>query len=305
MHISETLSYPELTVEDFDIGLIPTYTGRITAESRYSIDLGVQARLAYMCVIKAKICVAMGHVLATQYHEHRRPAMHGQTMASDNIASRLVLKGLREDSLELKRQERELDDCFQMMAIDPSPNRTVDEPAQLRVHRALLHMIYYTALSTFHRPQALKPPLDTQRCDSWSTAKSREAVQTAAERITCLATELDDQDLVKYLPLTGITVLLPALATHLLNTNSENLPTRIEAMQEFSRCLGVLNKFKETYVAAEYTGRILEHAVDAMQRQGIRLSPSLDPSLLDINFDQLDIPGDFDGLDQIYNDIFL
>lgn len=142
----------------------------------------------------------------------------------------------------------------------------------LDLSRALLHMIYYTTVSALHRPQVFQsaPPASPQSPGTahfleWSRLKVREA----ASRITSLAQAIDQAGLVKYLPTTGVTVLLPAIIIHLLDIKALDEETRRNSLRGFCQCMNVVFKLRDMYAAADYSIAFLDAAV---RKAGIHVS---------------------------------
>merc|ERR1711939_293257 len=149
--------------------------------------------------------------------------------------------------------------CMQIMA----KMRDIDSgKADLVVNRSLLHMIYYATLSALHRPQVLPstsmPPRSMQ-ADQLEI--SRKSVRLAATQITSIAHSLYNYDLVRLLPTTGITTLLPAIIIHLLDIKAPEEETRRNSLQGFCQCMQIMAKMRDIYAAADYSTAFLEAAI--------------------------------------------
>jgi hypothetical protein len=88
--------------------------------------------------------------------------------------------------------------------------------------------------------------------------------------ITSLAQTLDQADLVKYLPTTGVTVLLPAIIIHLLDIKSPEESIRRASLRGFCQCMQVMGKLRDLYAAADYSTAFLEAAI---RKAGIHIAP--------------------------------
>ena len=132
----------------------------------------------------------------------------------------------------------------------------------MALNLSLLHMIYYATTSALHRPQVLPstamPPRNTQ---SDVLEVSRKSVRKAASEITSIANTLYKLDLVRYLPTTGITVLLPAIIIHLLDIKAPDESTRRTSLQGFCQCMQIMAKLRDIYAAADYSTAFLEAAI--------------------------------------------
>lgn len=105
---------------------------------------------------------------------------------------------------------------------------------------------------------------------------SRRNVRRAASAITSIAQRLDSLDLVKYLPTTGVTVLLPAIIIHLLDIKAPEEETRRASLRGFCQCMVVMGKMRDLYAAADYSTAFLEAAI---RKAGIHIAPATVHSL--------------------------
>jgi hypothetical protein len=125
-------------------------------------------------------------------------------------------------------------------------------------------MIYLTTLSALHRPQVLPsaPAAWPARSSGIELHElSRKKVRHAAAEITRTAQDLHQLNLVRYLPTTGVTVLLPAVIIHLLDIKSSNEETRRVSLEGFCHCMQVMQKLRESYASADYATQFLEAAI--------------------------------------------
>jgi len=123
-------------------------------------------------------------------------------------------------------------------------------------------MVYFTTLSALHRPQVL-PSASTTQPDSSRELQdlSRKKVREASREITRISQDLHSRGLEKYLPTTGVTVLLPAIIIHLLDIKSCNDDARQAAMDGFCQCMLVLEKLRDNYASADFATQFLEAAI--------------------------------------------
>jgi hypothetical protein len=130
------------------------------------------------------------------------------------------------------------------------------------VQLALLHMVYFATVSALHRPQVL-PSAESAPVHKSRELQdiSRKKVREASREITRMSLELFDLKLERYLPTTGVTVLLPAIIIHLLDIKSCSDATRDAALHGFCQCMHVLEKLRDNYAAADYAIQFLEAAI--------------------------------------------
>jgi len=132
-------------------------------------------------------------------------------------------------------------------------------------------------LSALHRPQVLPNsqggPASAptkENVESELLDVSRRNVRRAASAITSIAQRLDVGGLVKYLPTTGVTVLLPAIIIHLLDIKAPEEETRRTSLRGFCQCMAVMGKLRDLYAAADYSVAFLEAAI---RKAGIHVAP--------------------------------
>jgi hypothetical protein len=157
-----------------------------------------------------------------------------------------------------------LPDCCQHLQLDTLV--ITDANKVLAVQRNLLHMIYHTTISALHRPLFL--PASPNEGPSHSVEvqeTARQRVREAAEHITRMAAEMRHHNLERYLPTTGVTVILPAMIVHMLDTKSLVPETRANAVQGLKECLIVMSNLRNIYAAADFATGFL----DALLRKGM------------------------------------
>jgi hypothetical protein len=134
------------------------------------------------------------------------------------------------------------------------------------VQRNLLHMVYHTTISALHRPLFLPAsPTEGPSTPPEVQETARQRVREAAEHITGMAAELRRRGLERYLPTTGVTVILPAMIVHMLDTKSLVPETRAKAALGLRECLVVMSNLRNIYAAADFATGFL----DALLRKGM------------------------------------
>lgn len=272
---SEDFDVPMLTVDDFEIAPVPDNVSCIPADCHVAKNVEMQRQLAVMCIEKAKLCLRISHVLSKQYCVLNNT----QGLQNDRTTMMLLPKKLDPETSEVQSCDEELQAWVNELPEDAKYTDEVSSEKVLELHRCLLHMVFFTTLSALHRPQVLpstyggapatatgtKPALASDVLDM-----SRRNVRRAASAITSIAQRLDTQDLVKYLPTTGVTVLLPAIIIHLLDIKAPEEETRRTSLRGFCQCMTVMGKLREIYAAADYSTAFLEAAI---RKAGIHIAP--------------------------------
>ncbi|KAF1951493.1 hypothetical protein CC80DRAFT_575389 [Byssothecium circinans] len=272
---SEDFDVPMLTLDDFEIAPISENISCVPSDCRVARDADVQRQLAIMCIEKARLCLCISHVLSKQYCVLN----NNQGLLNDRTTMMLLPKKLDAETNEVK----DCDEVLQTWVNElPEEAKYTDKYSginSLDVNRALLHMVFFTTLSALHRPQVLPSsqggPASMQpkiNIASDILEVSRRNVRRSASAITSIAQRLDSLDLVKYLPTTGVTVLLPAIIIHLLDIKAPEEETRRASLRGFCQCMAVMGKMRDLYAAADYSTAFLEAAI---RKAGIHIAPTM------------------------------
>ena len=189
----------------------------------------------------------------------------------------LLPKKLDPETSEVKACDEELQSWVNGLPAEAQYSENLSGVAAIDLARSLLHMVFFTTLSALHRPQVLPSsqggPVSTPtpvNIDSDLLDVSRRNVRRAASAITSIAQRLDTAGLVRYLPTSGVTVLLPAIIIHLLDIKAPEEETRRTSLRGFCQCMAVMGKLRDLYAAADYSVAFLEAAI---RKAGIHMAP--------------------------------
>lgn len=261
---TEDFDVPMLTLDDFELSPIPDSITCIPADCRVARDVEVQRQLAIMCIEKARLCLCISHVLSKQYCVLNNN--HG--LQNDRTTMMLLPKKLDPETSEVKACDEELQKWVSELPEEAQYTDKTSGEAAIDLAKSLLHMVFFTTLSALHRPQVLPNshggPASTPakvNVESDLLDVSRRNVRRAASAITSIAQRLDTSGLVKYLPTTGVTVLLPAIIIHLLDIKAPEEETRRSSLRGFCQCMAVMGKLRDLYAAADYSVAFLEAAI--------------------------------------------
>lgn len=260
---------PMLTVDDFDIQALPDPNSScVPLECNYLRDVEKQRVLAVLCIEKAKLCTCISNVLTVQYsvlhnNQSTEDAEGNSTRSTHSLRAKKNATGTSEvQACDEALQEWKDNLPQEAHYVVPMWNDVESGDGYMVLNRSLLHMIYYSTLSALHRPQVLPssgmPPRDTK---AEVLDVSRKAVRLAASEITSIASTLYNLDLVRLLPTTGITVLLPAVIIHLLDIKAPDENTRRASLQGFCQCMQTMARLRDIYAAADYSTAFLEAAI--------------------------------------------
>lgn len=271
---TEDFDVPMLSLDDFELSPIPDSISCVPSDCRIARDVEMQRQLAIMCIEKARLCLCISHVLSKQYCVLN----NNQGLQNDRTTMMLLPKKLDPEASEVKACDEELQKWVRELPEEAKYSDTYSGENSLDVNRALLHMVFFTTLSALHRPQVLPssqggPASTPARVNIASDLLdvSRRNVRRAASAITSIAQRLDSVDLIKYLPTTGVTVLLPAIIIHLLDIKAPEEETRRASLRGFCQCMAVMGKLRDLYAAADYSTAFLEAAI---RKAGIHIAPA-------------------------------
>lgn len=260
----EDYDVPMLTESDFELTPLSENITIIPSDCTIVRDVEAQRQLAQMCIAKAKLCLCISHVLTAQYSVLvRHQGMQGRE--GTTRSSVMLFPKKLDQTDEVKRCDVELSQWITELPAacqysNEMPHGNSGPP--LFVQRSLLHMVYYTTLSALHRPQVLPSASSAQPDGSRELQDlSRKKVREASREITKISQDLHLRGLEKYLPTTGVTVLLPAIIIHLLDIKSCNDDARKAAMDGFCQCMLVLEKLRDNYASADFATQFLEAAI--------------------------------------------
>ncbi|KAF2463128.1 uncharacterized protein BDR25DRAFT_347359 [Lindgomyces ingoldianus] len=270
---TEDFDVPMLTLDDFELAPIPDTVTCLPPDCRVAFNVKMQRELAIMCIEKAKLCLCISHVLSKQYCVLN----NNQGLMNDRTTMMLLPKKLDPETGEVKACDEELQKWVNELPEEAKYTDKLTGENALDLHRALLHMVFFTTLSALHRPQVLPSshtaptPTDAKQGLGHDFLDvSRRNVRRAASAITSIAQRLDSANLVKFLPTTGVTVLLPAIIIHLLDIKAPEEETRRSSLRGFCQCMAVMGKLRDLYAAADYSTAFLEAAI---RKAGIHIAP--------------------------------
>ncbi|EAQ90581.1 hypothetical protein CHGG_02516 [Chaetomium globosum CBS 148.51] len=266
---SEDFDVPTLNEDDFEIEALPEENQLLGPECVLIRDVEMQRELAIMCIEKAKLCMLIGDMLKVQYSVLSRSGMRPEH--TTNSTHMLLPNKGAENMEDVENVDHHLQSWFASLP-EACQHRTLDAASTtsgnqvLAVQRNLLHMIYHTTISALHRPLFLPAsPTEGPSTPVEVQETARQRVREAAEHITRMAADLREHGLERFLPTTGVTVILPAMIVHMLDTKSPDAETRAGAILGLKECLVVMSNLRNIYAAADFATGFL----DALLRKGM------------------------------------
>ncbi|KAJ5698155.1 hypothetical protein N7462_000160 [Penicillium macrosclerotiorum] len=252
-----TSNVPMLRSEDFDFE--PFSPSAVALfRCRQLEDVSHQKRLATMFIEKVKLCQCIGRVLFAQYAPSQR-----QFGTTDRTTVTLIPRQASES--EFTRCSQKLDSWLSALPKDAqfipaSRSNFRDGEDVLLLHGAMLRMLYHATTSALHRPWAAHSKDQSKSRTEWRKI-ARTKMHDAAAGITHIIQGLNQLNLTRFLPQSGVTVILPAAVAHLSNSMSDNPAVRESSIYNFHRCIQVLHCLKDMYPAANVEFANLEAAI--------------------------------------------
>ncbi|KAH8195419.1 hypothetical protein TruAng_010426 [Truncatella angustata] len=261
----EDFDVPLLEESDFEIGPLADDVQVITHDCTLARDVLMQQQLASMCVAKAKLCLCISQMLKAQYSVLVRDSERAENTTNSTMMLHPKkqldnLETVTECDLSLMAWAEQLPACCQYRGLTAMDVK--DGHKTIAVQRNLLHMVYYTTISALHRPQFLHAsPLHAPTTSRQAQEMSRMKVRDAASQITRMAAEMHHLKLERFLPTTGVTVILPAMIIHLLEMKNPLPHARDKAVRGFRQCMKVMERLRDIYSAADYAVAFLDAAL--------------------------------------------
>jgi hypothetical protein len=263
LRISENESdLPMLALEDFETDAMSLELSRMLGGCPVVRDESKRITLAKMCVALCKLCVIVSPIFDLQYS--LSAAKLGLTQET---TLRLGPKTTAADAGEVMRLDDELTNWFSEQDVDlhyfvpETQDRTNSNDGEvIGLHRALLSGVYLTLISALHRPQIL-PTVPTTFISPELQDVSRRKMRSAADDITEIYKDLYAADMIRYLPNTGVSVLLPAIIVHMLDLKSTDSGVKQASARKFQFCMQALQRLREMYASADFAFSFLDAAV--------------------------------------------
>lgn len=249
-------SIPTLTLDDFDIRIFAPEVREIFGCDQLG-NVAQQESLAIMFIEQTKLCQCLGRVLFACYQPSQK-----FLGSMDNSPITLSLRNASNRETEYCRHQ--LNTWLKRLPKNAQfiPSRTTLNKGEdvLLVHTALLKMIYYATLNTLHRPSQVQVSRNMDANITTETATAQEQLQETADNITNIFQGLEKLKLMRFLPPSAITVLLPAAVMYMSNLTSANALVRGESSRRFKDCIRALQALSDIYPAAGSESANLEAA---------------------------------------------
>ncbi|KAJ9418950.1 cutinase transcription factor 1 beta [Fusarium oxysporum] len=248
----EDFDVPMLEESDFEIEALPKDNTVIPASCTLVRNLDMQRELAIMCIAKAQVCVCISHMLKAQYSVFTRDIIKLENTTNSTIMlfpnkQLYNVESINKMDLELIAWAESLPTCCQ--------NRTL------------------TPLDVKDGRTTIAAPTISSQVQGIAQFRVRDATM----HITRMASELHQCCLERFLPPTGITVIMPAMIIHLLEMKNPAPQACHRATDGFRQCMQVMEKLREVYAAADYAIGFLD---TTLRKTAVDINTNLNPSTL-------------------------
>ncbi|KAF5233995.1 hypothetical protein FANTH_12349 [Fusarium anthophilum] len=261
---------PMLEVADLESDLLTKEHPLFQHGSIGPLDKTRELESAELCVQKTRLSVLINQILELQAEADLDGNMPGPANSTN------YLQRVHAVDASLRSWKKALPRSCSYRPVASRDGGAGRTPVDVRRH--LLHMVYYTALYTLHRPQFLPSSprqLGAVRNPGQTQQISKIIVLESANNITRLAAELHQHNMDSNLPIAAITVLFPAISMHMLNMRSQTKTVRDMAVGDFRICMRILEKMQKLYSAAEATVAFLQTLLSQASLTGV-VSRSVD-----------------------------
>jgi len=246
---------PILTLHDFNLEPPSPDLASFLGQSSFT-DANAREVLAMLCIDLAKLCLCMGHIVYSQY-----TLLGNCPTGSENLLKVIVMprsEGQEETLIScdagLEKWIQSQDERCKYTPILPASPENGDSIAKrvIRLHQAVLHMLYLTTVAALHRPHVFRS--EPGAVDGPNTQRaSRKKVTEAAIAMTRLAFDLQSSNQLRHLPSSSISAFLSAALIHLLDSRSHDEGIRNVSIGRFYQCVQVLQHLQDMYSSADYT----------------------------------------------------
>ena len=265
-----------LEMDDFDFQTVPDLLADTIPQSESQQRVFSQLGIAFI-----KLVYIFGKIFKAAYPEKgpgRTAVLYSDQQLEGTNRMPDETRPLNLD--QLKVFEKELQEWRQgvpgyLWHVDHLPISPAElERAEL-AHRGLLAMLYHASVMILNRPLVLPLELNSNSAETSETAAQddpRAVVRLAAQKITQVALDFYEADLVDSLSATVISCLIPASINHAFDMTSKNPVVRFEASQKLEQCKAILEAFCDQQHGAPWALNIITCVVDRINQQKLQKS---------------------------------
>lgn len=247
----QEFSVPPLESDDFEILILSRddYTA-VGSDCPTLHSIKDQLALAEICTYRAKLGVLIEAVLKLQAGYDYA----GRSTSSPESYDRLADQFIKTE--EALMTWRELLPASCLLSSREIYSRS------LNIHRSHLHMMFHTLIYSLHRARFLPTsPRHMNPTPRLLSDISGTKVITSALNISGIVAELRQQGLDTYLPVSGVTIIFPAMVVSLLEMKCKDDTLQQSAARRFKTCMKTMETLQRTYTVADVTISYLKAAL--------------------------------------------
>ncbi|KAG9258445.1 fungal-specific transcription factor domain-containing protein [Emericellopsis atlantica] len=252
----ENVSIPGLEISDFELATLCRDNTIIKSHKSVLYRLDKQVELAEICVHRSRLSSLIESILTTQAACDDLERLGGEPETVPSSPS-------IDDVFAHSAACLELWSASIPTSCEYRPDKDDDVTPSLVLHQSHLQMTFHTLMYTLHRPRAL--PVRHKKLHAspslFSNGSGRELLSSAIA-VTSIVTDLRNLELDSYLPVSGVTIIFPAMVICLLEMRNEDPVSRQEASIRFATCMKVMESLQETYVAADVAIKYFNAALE-------------------------------------------
>jgi hypothetical protein len=255
----EDCDVPMLTMEDFEI-LDVSWNKACVSGCSFLADVKTQRDLALMCIEKAKLCISLGHVLATV---DLSKAVNQGYDTPGSVRARMML--LAPDSNSPTSVAQEEKGSLGKWAANLPDEAIYQRPRNdhinisLTIHAALLQMLYFA--TTLYATTKLTTGDPISSAGSPAAYSFAEKARLAALEITQIAEDLQELHLIRYLPTSGVTPIILAAVVHLRCIKAGSTSIWKPTDDAFRKCVQIMQGLRENYFSADVASSLMTKAM--------------------------------------------
>lgn len=219
-----------------------------------------QLQLATLCVEMVKLSLCISHMLSLR---------HGGLASQGGLQTARML--FKEPPSPDDDHFAACDNAFRAWELSlPEAVRYIAPTEQdvqsgndcVILSRTFLYLLRCAAISYLHSPRLSQlSSLAPSPAILAEIQVSRMNVRNTAASITALMVSLQSLRLIRFLPSPTITILVPAIATHLQDVLAPGESLSLKSLRDFSLCMQLMSTLREMYAAADYSTAFLQNAI--------------------------------------------
>ncbi|RSL83100.1 hypothetical protein CEP51_004725 [Fusarium floridanum] len=247
-----------LEESDFEIQALRASFATVPEECMLLQDTGMQRQIVVIYISQARLCCSLSQVLESQYSIQPKLGLHDPAGSTMMLLPRNMIDNdaLSRIDAELQDWRSKLPTCCQYQI--PAKTDMKCGRASASLQRTLLHMLYNTTVITLHRPNCLS----ATSVGGDALERSRARMVEAAVSVSQMASDLQRAGGERFLPGTGVTVLVPAIMVHVIRMRSPVISeTYQSALRAFNQGRVILDSLCETYCSADTSIQLLDIAL--------------------------------------------